>query len=106
MRKKKKTVSALKNKKKPRKKPYLVDCLWLPKDVVMGMELVTLCGNREATFRCLKGVQAVETCRVVLQAKHHNIIICGTYLELSYYTFEEVKVCGVIDSITYETRDK
>ncbi len=104
MRKKKKTVPALKDRKKTRKKPYCVDCLWLPKDVIMGMELGTLCGNREVSFRCLKGVQSVGKNRMVLQAKHHNIVINGTCLELSYYTLEEVKVCGVIESIIYETR--
>jgi len=104
MRKKKKTVSTLKNRKKPRKQPYVIDCLRLPKDVVAGMELVSLCGNREAAFCSLKGIVSVSCCMVILKARHHNIIIRGSCLELSYYTFEEVKVCGCIDSISYEAR--
>lgn len=104
MQKRKKTVQALEKRKKSKKQPYVIDCLRLPKDVMAGMELVFLCGNREARFSGLKGVLAVGCSRIVLQAKHYNIVIMGSCLELSYCTFEEVKICGWIDSICYEVR--
>lgn len=105
MGKRKKTVPAsLKGRKKQKKKPYVVDCLKLPQDVVMGMESATICGDQELTLRHFKSVLAVGSREILLQARRHNLRICGNGLELAYYTLEEVKICGTICSIAYEKR--
>ncbi len=91
-------------RKKRKKTPYLVECLQLPKDVVMGMELATLCGDEELTVRSFQCIREVGVGRIVIQAKRHNIVVTGECLALEYYTSEEVKVTGRICSVLYENR--
>lgn len=104
MGRRKRTVPSLKGRKKKRKQPYLVECLQLPGDAVMGMELATICGDRDLTLRSFKQIQAVSSSEIVVAARHHMIRVCGEELELAYYTLEEIKISGRIESVSYEKR--
>lgn len=104
MRRKRKTISSRRGRKRLKKTPYLVECLQLPGDAVMGMELTAICGDRELTVRSFRCIREVSKNRIVIQAKRHNIVVTGECLALDYYTAEEVKVKGQIGSVLYENR--
>ena len=106
MRKRKQKVLALKGKdKKKRKKGIdLIECLQLPRHVGQGMEMATVCGDREISLRCFKQIQKADSREVIVSARCHTIRICGENLELAYYTRDEVKISGRIVSISYEKR--
>lgn len=80
----------------------MVDCLHLPKDVVMGMELVTLVGNCEMEIRNFKRLLSYDPQEICILAGRHRIRIAGSCLVMQYFASEEVKITGRIRSIQYE----
>ena len=81
---------------------YVVDCLHLPKDVVMGAELTQLSGNREMQVRNFKKLLSCQENEICILAGRHRIRIKGRCLAMAYFAAEEVKVTGCIESICYE----
>ena len=81
---------------KKQRAEYVVDCLHLPKDVVMGAELSEM---QVRNFKKLISCQENEIC---IQTGRHRIRITGRCLAMAYFASEEVKVTGCITSICYE----
>ena len=76
-----------KNNKKELKKDiknHMVESLELPKDLVY------------------KGILEYEKEYIRIQAKSCRILVRGKNLNISYYTNEEMKITGIIQSIEYE----
>lgn len=85
-----------------RQTEHIVDCLHLPKDVVMGAEFTQLLGNREMQVRNFKRLLSCRENEICILAGRHRIRITGRYLVMAYFAAEEVKVTGCIESICYE----
>ena len=85
-----------------RRTEHVVDCLHLPKDVVMGAELTQLSGNREMQVRNFKKRLSCQENEICILAGRHRIRITGRCLAMAYFAAEEVKVTGCIESICYE----
>ena len=81
---------------------YILDCLHLPKDVIMGSELSMLLGNSEMEIRNFKKLLSCREDEICVLAGCHRIRIKGRCLALAYFAAEEVKVTGRIESICYE----
>lgn len=91
------------SQKKRRGTPeYVIDCLHLPKDVVTGAELISLMGNRELEVRHFKGLLSYSDMEICLKAGKHRVRVRGTDLRMEYFTAEEVKIRGRIESIVFE----
>lgn len=82
-------------------KELVVESLKLPKDSVLGDSIVTLTGNREAFVENYKGIIEYTECRILLQGKNCKIEICGKRLCIVYYTNEDMKICGWMESVRY-----
>ena len=84
------------------KKEQVVDSLKLPKDLLLGASIVTLTGTHEAWIENYKGI--IEYCDtfVLLQGKNCQICISGKRLSIDYYTNEDMKISGCIESVRYE----
>ena len=67
-----------KNSKKPIHEK-MISQLELPKDLMLGAAIVTITGRKEVLVENYKGI-----------------------IELEYYTNEEMKIVGLIDSVSYE----
>ena len=94
-----------KNNKKELKKDFknhLVESLELPKDLVYRAAIVTVMGNRELLLENYKGILEYEKEYIRIQAKSCRILVRGKNLNISYYTNEEMKITGIIQSIEYE----
>lgn len=83
-------------------KENIVEGLSLPKDLVYGSALLTITGQQEILVENYRGILVYEKECICIQAKHCRIRITGRQLHINYYTQEEMKISGLIQSIEYE----
>ena len=79
----------------------VVESLKLPKDSLLGASIVTLTGNSEAFVENYKGIIEYTGQIILLQGKTCKIEICGRRLCIVYYTNEDMKISGCIESVRY-----
>lgn len=84
-----------------RQKEIIVESLKLPKDSMLGASIVSVTGNREAFIENYKGILEYTKDSIVLQGKNCRISFQGRQLSIDYYTNEDMKISGVIESIRY-----
>lgn len=77
--------------------------LEFPKDLMLGAAIVTVTGRREAVIANYRGILEYEDSRIRIQTKNCRILISGAHLAIDYYTSEEMKITGLIDTIAYES---
>ncbi len=93
-----------KNKPKTNKKngkEILVESLQLPKDIMMGAFVVTMTGNKDAWIENYRGILEYTDTVILLQGKTCQIRFEGTKLSIDYYTNEDMKISGYINSVHY-----
>lgn len=83
-------------------KEKLVNSLELPKDLMLGAAILNVTGRREALISNYKGILEYEDSFIRVQTKNCRILISGSHLAIDYYTNEEMKITGFIDTIQYE----
>lgn len=83
-------------------KEELVETLELPKDLMYGAVLVSITGRREILVENYRGILEYDQNHISLQTKNCRLVIHGKELYISYYTNEEMKITGMIDSVIYE----
>lgn len=81
----------------------LVGDLEFPKDLMLGAAIVTVTGRREAVIANYRGILEYEDSKICIQTKNCRILISGAHLAIDYYTSEEMKITGFIDTIAYES---
>jgi sporulation protein YqfC len=79
----------------------IVESLKLPKDTMLGASIVTMTGNAEAFIENYKGILEYTREQIVLQGKNSRICFEGKELTIVYYTNEDMKIKGRIDSVRY-----
>ena len=82
-------------------KELIVESLKLPKDTMLGAAIVTITGNREAFIENYKGILEYTTESIVLQGKNCKISFEGRQMSIDYYTNEDMKISGSIDTVRY-----
>ena len=80
----------------------VVTNLELPKDLMLGAALLTVTGREEALIANYKGILEYEDSLIRVQTKSCRIRISGAHLAIDYYTNEEMKITGWIETIGYE----
>ena len=90
-----------KNSKKPIHEK-MISQLELPKDLMLGAAIVTITGRKEVLVENYKGILEYEDSFIKIQTKNCRILISGSHLAIDYYTNEEMKIVGLIDSVSYE----
>ena len=73
----------------------------IPKDVMCGVPLMRIIGREELCIENYRGILEYTDTFVRIQSKIGQIHITGRKLEIKYYTNDEMKVVGMIDSLTY-----
>lgn len=79
----------------------VVESLKLPKDSLLGASIVTVTGNTDAFIENYKGIIEYTNQLILLQGKSCKIEICGRRLNIVYYTNEDMKISGWIESVRY-----
>ncbi len=86
---------------KESKKELLVESLKLPKDMMMGVFVLSMIGNREVLIENYRGIlEYTDTC-ILLQTKQGQIKFEGNNLVIEYYTNEDMKISGYIASVIF-----
>lgn len=86
---------------KHRIKAELTESFQLPKDLMFGAVIVTATGDREIYVENYKGILEYSNEKIKLQTKTCYLTIAGKNLVISYYTNDEMKITGFIQSIRY-----
>lgn len=76
--------------------------LELPKDVSCGVVIVTVTGRRSLVLENYRGIVSYDDDCIVIQTKDCRVSVSGCRLKVDYYTNEEMKIVGLIHSISYE----
>lgn len=77
----------------------------LPRDVVLGMPILTIIGQTELCIENYRGITEYTPEMVRIQTKSGMIRITGKQLNVDYYTNNEMKVSGLIFMIEYDRKD-
>ena len=83
------------------RKESLIDSLRFPKDICMGAMKVTLTGNREAWIENYRGLLEYTESHILLQGRTCQVCFEGARLSIDYYTNEDMKISGWIESVRY-----
>lgn len=73
----------------------------MPKDVVLGASVMSVLENCEICIENYRGIIEYTECLVRIRTKTHQIRICGRCLRIEYYTNDEMKITGVIQTIEF-----
>ena len=80
-------------------KEGLVESLELPKDLMYGAVLVSITGQQEILIENYRGILEYTKNHISLQTKTCRLVIRGKDLNINYYTNEEMKITGRIESV-------
>ena len=73
----------------------------MPKDVVLGLPVLTVLGDMEISIENYGGIIEYTDCLIRIRTKNGQIIINGKKLYVDYYTNDEMKIHGRIDSLEF-----
>ena len=80
----------------------MINSLELPKDLMLGLPILTATGRKEVLIENYKGILNYEDSFIKIQAKNCRVMITGRKLSVDYYTNEEMKITGFFERIEYE----
>lgn len=84
-----------------KRKELVVESLRLPKDSLLGASIVTITGNTDIFVENYKGLLEYSSELILLQGKNCRIELKGKRLNIVYYTNEDMKICGAVESVRY-----
>lgn len=73
----------------------------LPKDVVLGIPMLTMIGQMELIIENYRGIIEYTDILVRIHTKDGQIKVVGNGLKVDYYTNDEMKITGCIVSVEY-----
>lgn len=82
-------------------KARISDAAGIPKDVVLGVPLVTVIGQNETCIENYRGILEYTDKFVRVQTKLGQIHVIGRGLQVEYYTNDEMKIIGHITMIEF-----
>lgn len=80
----------------------MTDRLMLPKDILKGALILTGIGQEELWIENYKGILEYTGETIVIQGRNNRVTIEGTKLCIDYYSNEDMKIIGYINTIRYE----
>ncbi len=82
-------------------KSRVSDAANIPKDVILGVPLIRMVGQEEFYIENYRGILEYTDTFIRVQTKIGQIHLSGKGLEIIYYTNDEMKVVGHIESLEY-----
>ena len=82
-------------------KSRITDASGLPKDVLLGVPLITVTGQNEAYIENYRGILEYTDKFIRIQTKIGKIHICGRNLQIEHYSNDGMKVTGYIMVIEF-----
>lgn len=81
----------------------IIDLLELPKDIVLGIPLLTLKGDMEITIENHKGILSYTNNELEILAKKFKIIITGENMCIAEYSKDSITINGKINEVTFKS---
>ena len=72
-----------------------------PKDVVLGVPILTMTGRMELCIENYKGIIEYTDVLIRVRSKSGQIKVSGKRMQIEYYTNDEMKITGYIKSVEY-----
>jgi sporulation protein YqfC len=97
-------MNKAKKREKAERATYLEmisDSLKLPSDVLVGAPIITAFGRNEICIENYKSILEYNDNFIKILSKIGSIIIEGKNLKISYFTNDEMKITGLVHSISY-----
>lgn len=82
-------------------KSRITDVAGMPKDVVLGVPLLTVTGQCEICIENYRGILEYTDKLIRVQTRIGKIHVVGRGLQVEYYTNDEMKIMGHIMSIEF-----
>lgn len=73
----------------------------IPKDVMLGVPIITMTGQTEVCIENYRGIIEYTDALIRVQSKAGQIKVSGKRMQIEYYTNDEMKITGRIKSIEY-----
>ena len=84
-----------------KKGELVVESLKLPKDSLLGASIITVTGENDVFVENYKGILQYSDDLILLQGKNRRIELKGKNLTIVYYTNEDMKIRGMIETISF-----
>lgn len=81
----------------------VVSTLKLPKDVMMGEVLLSFIGRQAVVIENYRSIVLYTDTLVKLQARNCRVLVHGVRLTIEYYTCDEMRISGFIQSVEFES---
>ncbi len=82
-------------------KARITDAAGMPKDVLLGVPLLTIAGQSEACIENYRGILEYTDKLIRIQTKLGKIHVIGRNLQIEFYTNDEMKIIGHITVIEF-----
>ena len=82
-------------------KQKMAEATRFPKDVVLGVPILTMTGRLELCIENYRGIIEYTDVLIRVQSKSGQIKVSGKRMQIEYYTNDEMKITGQIQSVEY-----
>ena len=82
-------------------KARITDAAGMPKDVLLGVPLLSIAGQSEACIENYRGILEYTDKLIRIQTKLGKIHVIGRNLQIEFYTNDEMKIVGHITVIEF-----
>ncbi len=83
-------------------KEQITNVLCLPKDLVLGKSLLSAIGRNEFYLENFQAITEFNCEKLRVQTKNGYITFLGKSLSIDYYRKDEIKICGVVETVLFE----
>lgn len=82
-------------------KSRITDAAGMPKDVILGVPIISVIGQNEASIENYRGILEYTDKLIRIQTKLGKIHVTGRGLQIEHYNNDEMKITGNITIIEF-----
>lgn len=79
----------------------VIDTLELPKDLLMGLPIISMEGNRSMCIMNHRGLVCYKNDKIIVATRSGSIQITGRELNISEFTGDVVEIRGYLEGIVF-----
>lgn len=83
------------------RKYRMADKMNMPKDVVLGVPILTLTGQYEMNIENYRGIMEYTEQLIRVKIRGGQVKLTGKHLEIIYYTNTDMQIVGKIEKIEF-----
>ena len=82
-------------------KSRITDAAGMPKDVILGVPIISVIGQNEASIENYRGILEYTDKLIRIQTKLGKVHVTGRGLQIEHYNNDEMKITGHITIIEF-----